>query len=152
MFDPEKVGGRPVQGRSSCHFLKLMGDQMSEQGIERIKAPFTVEQVKGLNSCQHCDEVHPFTCGYCDDEKLVATLGGWICPLCDYTQGWAWAWMAACTSLSDEPNDALKRARERNKDLIGRLTGDPMDGLSFRDPYALTSAWRTRSPLLVFTP
>jgi hypothetical protein len=28
------------------------------------------------------------------ERELVATLGGWICPTCDYTQDWAHAHMA----------------------------------------------------------
>lgn len=29
-----------------------------------------------------------------NDRLLVATEAGWTCPTCDYTQDWAWSWMA----------------------------------------------------------
>lgn len=29
-----------------------------------------------------------------DDHLLVAAASGWTCPTCDYTQDWAWDWMA----------------------------------------------------------
>ena len=67
---------------------------------------FTEEQVKSLNEYQKNGFMHPFTCGgRRTDEKhldgeglLVATVDGWICPYCDYTQDWAhgfmmdWSW------------------------------------------------------------
>jgi hypothetical protein len=64
-----------------------------------IRAPWTPEQVEGLNRWQMSDYVHPYTCGsgyrtnkdiHPDGEgKLVATANGWVCPNCDYTQDWA---------------------------------------------------------------
>ena len=41
--------------------------------------------------------MHPYTCGNRADHPevagdkgvLVPTVRGWICPFCDYTQGWA---------------------------------------------------------------
>ena len=67
----------------------------------RITAPFTPEQVKGLNEFQH-SWMHPFTCGgeYChrgereDDGILIARETGWVCPCGKYTQDWAHAFMA----------------------------------------------------------
>lgn len=60
---------------------------------------FTPEQVVDLNRYQRAREYHPYTCPYRGDGKhrvfngdlgaLVATVRGWICPFCDYTQGWA---------------------------------------------------------------
>jgi hypothetical protein len=68
-----------------------------------IKAPFTPEQVEGLNRWQAADHAHPFTCrsgrrtdsSHLDGEGvLVATERGWHCPFCDYTQDWAHDFMA----------------------------------------------------------
>lgn len=74
-----------------------------------IKAPWTQEQVDGLNAYQAAPWVHPFTCGNRDAEGhrehaaavgahdhgiLVATKDGWVCPVCSYTQDWAHARMA----------------------------------------------------------
>ena len=70
-----------------------------------IHAPFTAEQVVALNDYQTTRWFHPFTCGHCRDLMvggvpfreclLVATEAGWTCPTCDYTQDWAWKFMAA---------------------------------------------------------
>lgn len=69
-----------------------------------IRAPFTPEQVEALNAYQHARLFHPFTCvnreGHAWNEEvgdygpLVATAEGWVCAECDYTQTWAWAFMA----------------------------------------------------------
>lgn len=61
------------------------------------KKVFTPEQVRELNEHQQNDQFHPYTCGgnridenHLDGEGiLVATEYGWICPYCDYKQGWA---------------------------------------------------------------
>lgn len=59
---------------------------------------FTPQEVENLNDYQNAGMVHPFTCGSgnrCDENhaggegKLIATVRGWICPFCDYTQNWA---------------------------------------------------------------
>jgi hypothetical protein len=58
---------------------------------------FTPDEVKSLNEYQQAGAFHPFTCGgdrtdenHLDGEGLlVATEDGWICPYCDYKQGWA---------------------------------------------------------------
>lgn len=61
----------------------------------KIKAPFTDDQVKHLNEYQNNDRFHPFTCGTVGCiESLVATNAGWVCPRDDYTQDWAWDFMA----------------------------------------------------------
>jgi len=63
-------------------------------------APWTPEQVEALNKFQHSGRFHPFTCGKRSDHNnndiLVATPAGWVCPYpgCDYTQGWAHDFMA----------------------------------------------------------
>jgi hypothetical protein len=71
----------------------------TQHGTLILRAPWTPEQVAILNRWQECGDVHPYTCGsgyrtnksiHPDGEgKLVATESGWICPNCDYTQGWA---------------------------------------------------------------
>jgi hypothetical protein len=88
------------------------------------RAPFTSEQVESLNAYQVSGVMHPFTCGNDDCKRcefeievdsilaplvgqevgtifkatdtcvLIATENGWVCPSCDYTQTWAWKWMA----------------------------------------------------------
>ena len=65
---------------------------------EQVATPFSVEQVTNLNKHQTDGRFHPFTCGgsACPvtHSTLVATVRGWICPYCDYTQGWAHGFMA----------------------------------------------------------
>jgi len=60
---------------------------------------FTPDEVENLAHNQTGHVVHPFTCinrgdgahrfAYGDTGALVATVRGWICPFCDYTQDWA---------------------------------------------------------------
>jgi hypothetical protein len=60
-----------------------------------IEAPWTDDQVKGLNRWQQAGHVHEFTCPN-DHEGLrvlIAQKDGWHCPSCAYTQTWAWAEM-----------------------------------------------------------
>lgn len=71
--------------------------------ISQIKSPFTQEQVDALNEYQKVREFHPFTCGgdrtdkyHLDGEGvLVATIEGWKCPYCPYTQDWAYEFMTS---------------------------------------------------------
>lgn len=68
-----------------------------------VRAPFTPDQVVSLANWQADDNVHPFTCDNRDDEVthpgklgiLLPTVRGWICPFCDYTQNWAYTFMAS---------------------------------------------------------
>lgn len=64
----------------------------------RIFAPFTPEQVEGLNRFQTEAPMHPFTCRNRGDHEsegvLTATVEGWVCGECDYTQNWAHRFMA----------------------------------------------------------
>ena len=70
----------------------------------KIVPPWSIEQVGALNRWQNTGRVHPFTCGgdrgddahirYADAHggdfgQLVATVNGWFCPVCSYTQKWA---------------------------------------------------------------
>jgi hypothetical protein len=71
---------------------------------ERIGTPFTPDAVENLAHNQMSGALHPFTCpnrgdgnhreAYGDTGALVATVRGWICPFCDYTQDWAHDFMS----------------------------------------------------------
>jgi hypothetical protein len=66
---------------------------------DKIRAPWTPEQVAALNRFQAEGGMHPFTCGKdhaTDALHLVAHEDGWHCwlPDCDYRQDWAHAFMA----------------------------------------------------------
>lgn len=58
---------------------------------------WSVEQVDRLNKSQLAGNFHPYTCGnsHCParpthgSATLVATVRGWMCVYCDYTQNWA---------------------------------------------------------------
>ena len=91
---------------------------------ERVTAPFSLDKVTSLNQYQRSGAFHPFTCGRCRDELgtgawpsdpyqgprderlLVATVAGWICPTCNYTQDWAhlfmanWGWLALAEGVT----------------------------------------------------
>lgn len=62
-----------------------------------MKAPWTYEHVVALNERQRKGEYHPYTCGNRSDHPfvdgdqgiLIATVRGWICCFCDYTQDWS---------------------------------------------------------------
>ncbi len=62
----------------------------------QILAPFTDDQITSLNEYQASGVFHPFTCGGSIEcrTNLIATKEGWTCPNCNYTQEWAWDWMA----------------------------------------------------------
>ena len=72
---------------------------------EKIAAPWTPAQVEALNTYQEHAHFHPYTCGrrgdgqhghlWGDTGTLVATVRGWACLFCGYTQDWAWAMSAA---------------------------------------------------------
>jgi hypothetical protein len=67
---------------------------------EKIRAPWTPEQVAALNAFQQRGGMHPFTCGHehpaHPDAVLEATPKGWRCFVlgCEYEQDWAHAFMA----------------------------------------------------------
>lgn len=76
--------------------------------VTKIHAPFTPEQVAELNEYQHRGNVHPFTCGrtprsaHKDGEGvLIAAAAGWYCPDDDYTQDWAFGFMAHHYDVQD---------------------------------------------------
>lgn len=61
--------------------------------MAKITAPFTPTQVDSMNKYQQSGVFHSFTCINDSHADLIATEEGWICPLCDYKQGWAHDWM-----------------------------------------------------------
>lgn len=62
--------------------------------MEKKHIPVTEEQVERLNRIQNDHTFHGYTCGgnrtdiyHLDGEgRLIATVNGWVCPFCDYTQ------------------------------------------------------------------
>jgi hypothetical protein len=55
---------------------------------------WTPMEVHKLNEWQDCQWTHPFTCPNHRTEHLLrATVDGWRCPGCDYTQNWAHPFM-----------------------------------------------------------
>lgn len=71
--------------------------------LNRVKAPFTDEEVEALNFYQTHGNAHPFTCcsynGCNRDEHnggmLIANNKGWVCPCGKYKQKWAYEEMFA---------------------------------------------------------
>lgn len=67
---------------------------------DKIRAPWTIQQVDTLNRFQREAGMHPFTCGHehpaHPNAILEATTNGWRCYVldCEYTQDWAHAFMA----------------------------------------------------------
>lgn len=88
-------------------------DAKGDAPMNTLNAPFSVQDVEILNNYQNSGMVHPFTCGKRDDhvgdDVLIATTNGWVCPHpgCDYTQNWAWSFMADPRTL--EERNWLKR-------------------------------------------
>ncbi|RWB67605.1 hypothetical protein [Mesorhizobium sp.] len=86
---------------------------------------FTAEQVENLAHNQTSGHVHPFTCAnrgdgnhrnaYGDLGALVATVRGWICPFCDYTQDWAHGGMLTGkmpSPIFGDPSDLVRPRRK----------------------------------------
>ncbi|MCX4232068.1 hypothetical protein [Streptomyces ortus] len=67
---------------------------------DKIRAPWTPEQVAALSRFQHESGIHPFTCVHehpaHPNAILEATVKGWRCFVldCGYEQDWAHAFMA----------------------------------------------------------
>lgn len=72
-----------------------MPDEVNAMPIEErngnliLRAPWTPAQVEILNGWQSNGEMHPYTCGNDSSHLLVATVNGWTCTRCYYTQDWA---------------------------------------------------------------
>lgn len=86
--------------------------------LEIVRAPFTDEQVAGLNAYQTESALHPFTCGNNSTHPvLVAAREGLHCTACTYTQQWAHAamadgrWVEASRGVLEEVNARLGRDR-----------------------------------------
>ena len=92
--------------------------------MEKLEAPFSQPIAHALNQSQvgvgKGMVTHPFTCanrgnGHHGEEGgdtgvLIATLTGWVCPHCDYTQDWAHPMMASSTP--DGLPDWLQKHRD----------------------------------------
>lgn len=66
--------------------------------VDRVFAPWTIEQVEALNHFQGRSDVHAFhcdnlTCVGGDKTRLIATRDGWICGMCTYALNWAYDFM-----------------------------------------------------------
>jgi hypothetical protein len=80
------------------------GADTRDRTPNKIYAPWDDATVQALNHYQEHGSFHPFTCGHgaaasrrhAGGVSLVATPDGWHCPHgdCNYTQGWAWTFMA----------------------------------------------------------
>lgn len=90
--------------------------------MDKIKAPFTPEQVDWLRQYQECG-MHPFTCcshNGCvrleqeNDGQLIPTPEGWVCPCGKYKQDWAHAYMARPQTV-ETWNDRLDRMMAKHK-------------------------------------
>lgn len=116
---------------------------------KQTTAPWTQEQVESLNDFQTSGAFHPFTCGQCRDtlgtgswpepineRLLVATQAGWTCPTCDYTQNWAWAFMAdreweriaTASAMQDKIRDQEKLLRDIAQQNKGRVVSSDPSG------------------------
>ncbi len=58
----------------------------------KIFAPFSIQQLKGLQDWQDCDWVHPFTC--CSHVPMKVKTEGFICSECNNIQTWAFDFMS----------------------------------------------------------
>lgn len=73
---------------------KAIGYECIELDVKEKRLVFTPEKVTKLNAYQQSGRCHPYTCEsrHANTEAvLVATVRGWICPYCDYTQDWVHA-------------------------------------------------------------
>ena len=61
-----------------------------------VFAPFDADQIASLNAYQLSNVGQPFVCGNDASHYLLVAFfdDGWRCLDCDYTEEWAWAWMA----------------------------------------------------------
>jgi hypothetical protein len=69
----------------------MMDPAEPKQDRDIVRAPWTLNQVDALNRFQQRSDIHPFTCPHdhgSNSRILIATINGWICPNCDYTQVW----------------------------------------------------------------
>jgi hypothetical protein len=86
--------------------------------MDKVVAPFTLDQVASLNAYQVAGVMHPFTCGGHTHGhggiRLIAAEDGWRCASddCNYRQDWAhsfmadWSWRGLAISTV-EPDEVL---------------------------------------------
>ena len=107
--------------------------------MNRIRAPFTPQQVVALNRFQTSGELHTFTCGFSDDHPddggiLVAVQHGWICPAtCDYELDWAWDFMAASGPIRSADDVDLRRIIADYQRLLRGMVGFYREGGTLAD-------------------
>lgn len=103
-------------------------------GTGAVEAPFARDQAASLNAYQFSGAFHPFTCPreHCWPGEsprlhvlLVALEEGWRCAGegCDYTQGWAHAWMADWRWRDLRVGWANIRSEEDSDSTIARELG-----------------------------
>ncbi len=99
----ERVGrdSAPVHGCDGCCCGRGPVDPPAP--TRAVGVPWGRDQVDSLNRYQESGLMHPYTCPNRaidhretggDRGVLVATVDGWRCPDCDYTQDWAHRWSA----------------------------------------------------------
>lgn len=140
MSEPAEIVGRILYGAEyySCgrkweqcgQNLRQIWIDAGARVVSEIKAAgysvtpsatvFTPDEVVNLNAFQASRCMHPFTCpnrgdgnhrheGH-DTGLLVATIRGWICPYCTYTQDWAHEFMKRGPQ-KPKISDTIKRLR-----------------------------------------
>lgn len=114
--------GNVIDGKEVCDYCHAI-----------LPNIFTKDEVVRLNEYQAAGLMHPFTCPNHDDDNhkgsiggeafdafafgtLVATVRGWVCPYCSYTQTWAHKFMREF--------DASKQ-----NEVISRLTSQAKEGI-----------------------
>ncbi|MWA08808.1 hypothetical protein [Streptomyces sp. BA2] len=95
---PRGGAGRPPGASQSLS--GAVEGSATARPTDKIRSPWTPEQVDALNRFQREGGMHPFTCGNehpaHPNAILEATESGWRCHVlgCDYEQDWAHAFMA----------------------------------------------------------
>lgn len=121
---------------------------------DTIVAPWTIDQVDALNAWQQTGWTPTYTCGGpCRDRDrdsgarqprperaLVATLDGWICPTCDYTQSWA-----SILMFSEPPPHPFA---EHLAEIERAAAQQPEDPTATKFPYR--ERYRRQSPVAQF--
>lgn len=94
---------------------------------------FDPHEIVNLNNYQKSGMFHPFTCPnrqdgnhrniFGDKGALVATVDGWICPFCNYTQNWAYEFMKNYKEIENkEPSELLEQGQryldKKEKEII----------------------------------
>jgi rRNA maturation protein Nop10 len=76
--------------------------------MDKIKTPWTDDEVECLKRWQSCPLIHKFTCraDNCRQE-LVPTNDGWVCPECGRKQDWAHPFM-----FMREDDEIWKKSQE----------------------------------------